>query len=199
MVTERLAKKWAVNDIDRLPKDIDLIALVSMGARRSGGLSYGAGMTLNYALILQEFKYSGVPIVFGRFGGNGDALSEETEKTERISNGKFAGSVMSTIKECLAFKAMYPDAKKVVFVTEEAHSRRAKIIWQCLWPEAEIYILSVPLEDAVDEDAIMWLYRRAWTALLFQAGPTPAYKIAAMIGPKALCILGGFHQMVSAK
>ncbi len=193
-----VAELWAVNEEEYLPQKVDLIVIVSIGVRRDGAVTKGVEKTTSWALYQQQYKYKNeTPIAFGAFAGNGEGESEGDWKSHRIRFGKFVGKVMTTIEECLAFKAAYPDAKKVIFVTEQAHSRRARIVWRCLWPEADIYIISMPLSTVIDSDAVMWPYRRAWTALAFQALPTPLYKLAAALGPKWLMKLSRFHQPVA--
>ena len=153
--------------------------------------------TANRALKLRKMYLA--PVVYGAFKGNKNSIEEETKLRVFGWQGVYAGKVMSTIEECLAFKAKFPHARKVVFVTEESHSRRARMIWKCLWPEAEVYIVSVKLSETVDGESLMWPYRNAWTALLFQALPTPFYKMLCILGPSALKAGAGFHQPTAKK
>jgi len=193
-----LARLWAVNDSKRLPKEVDLIALVSIGAKQKD-LTRGAYSTVNRAKRLLE-KYGNKPwVVFGAFTGNGDHSTEERLKSDYFDGDRhvYVGMVLSTISECLAYKSAFPSAKSVIFVTEEGHSRRARIIWKCLWPEAEIFIVPVPIKSTLDVDSPMRPYRKIWTILAFQALPTPVYWAASLLGPKYMKKLGGMHQPIT--
>jgi len=194
---DRLAGWWEVNDPP--PTKFDMIALVSIGATKSR-LTKGAVVTVDKTLELLEISSSRTPIIaFGAFTGNEVDGVEEAKKYEAFKDHPFlisVGKVLSTITECLAFKEAWPHAKRIIFVTEQAHSRRAKIIWNCLWPEAEIYVVSVKLTETVDKDSPMWPYRNALAAFLFQALPTPLYKVLAWLGPNAMTKFGGFHQPI---
>lgn len=190
----RLAKLLAVNDIERLPAEVDAIALVSIGSTRFG-LSFGTCATIEMALRL-FWKYPQAQVIYGAFAGNDEHINSEEETKRSIfkDRGIYAGKVWTTISECLAFKEKFPNARQVIFVTEEAHSRRAKIVWKCLWPEAEIYIVPVKLEEAIDSRSCMATYHNPWKALFLQVAPIPIYKFMAMLGPEALKLLGNLHQ-----
>lgn len=194
-----LAKIWAVDDSNRLPRHVDLIAIVSIGSTTDRP-TRGVLATTFRALDLMKSYHFTPSIVYGAFAGNDDKKMgvrtyEEDWKREMLGpEAKYAGKVWTTVTECLAFKATFPDAKSVIFVTEEAHSRRARFIWKCLWKEAEVYIVPVKLAETIDQDALMEPYRNPWKALFFQAAPIVIYKPAAMLGAWALKLLGGFHQ-----
>lgn len=195
-MVNQLARLWSVDESPLLPEKVDLVALVSIGSAKTR-LSRGATSTIAKTLELLN-KYPEANVVFGAFAGNSpNSISEEDTKRQIFGDRGFAGRVWTTISECLAYKEAFTEAKSVAFVTEEAHSRRARIVWNCLWPEARVYIVSVKLSDAVDSDADMGTYHNPWKALILQAGPTPIYKIAAMIGPAVLKLLDGIHQPTS--
>lgn len=192
-----LARFWGIDESSSLPKELDLIALVSIGSAKAR-LSRGAIATVTKTLELLK-KHPEARVVFGAFAGNSqNSISEENAKRQIFGDrGFFAGEVWTTISECLAYRAAFPEAKSVAFVTEEAHSRRARIVWKCLWPEAKVYIVSVKLSETIDTESDMGTYHHPWKALILQSGPTPIYKIAAIFGQATLKLLGGIHQPTS--
>lgn len=189
-----LARIWSVNDSGRLPENVDLIALVSIGATPTR-LTNGAVGTCK---VVQGFltRYPEADVVFGGFTGNGEHTIEEEIKSKLFPDGVCVGKVLSTIMECLAFKARFPEAKSIIFVTEEAHSRRAKIVWQTLWPEADIYIVPVPIAETVDSESPMKPYHKTWTALFWQAMPTPYFLYLALRGREYMVGKAHFHQPI---
>lgn len=197
MLIEKIAGLWSVDESLCLPEEMDLIALVSIGSAKTR-LSRGATSTISKTLELLK-KYPEAKVVFGSFAGNSEnSISEESEKAKIFGDrGFYAGRVWTTISECLAYKAAFPKARNVIFVTEEAHSRRARIVWNCLWPEAKIYIVSVSLSETIDSSADMGTYHNPWKTMILQAGPTPIYKVATMLGQSTLKLLGGIHQPTS--
>lgn len=196
-ILDTITSAWSVDESNRLPTQVDLITLVSIGSTATCE-SNGMQVTVKKALDLLD-RYNNEPwVVYGAFTGNGQRTVEEEYKKKYFpTKSSFAGRVETTIGECLAYKKAFPNAREVIFITEEAHSRRARLIWRCLWPEANVYIVPVKLADTIDKKALMWPYRNAWIAFLFQALPTIVYKPASMLGPGVLMLLEGFHQPVS--
>jgi hypothetical protein len=196
-LVHQLARLWSVDESHSLPKEVDVIALVSIGSAKTR-LSQGAAAITKKALELLK-KHPEAKVVFGAFAGNSkNSIPEEDVKKQIFGNqGLYAGKVWTTITECLAYKAIFTEAKSVIFVTEEAHSRRGRIVWKCLWPEAKVYVVSVKLSETIDTDSDMSTYHSPWKALFLQAMPTPIYKIAAIIGPATLKLLSRIHQPTS--
>lgn len=187
-IAKFLAKMWSINDNDNLPKNFDSICLVAHGATEER-ITYGAMSVACKVMDILSRKDVSCQTAFGSFSGNKNPEIEEIIKTGifvEFNPGlplTTLGPVLSTIEECLAFKR-YFTGKSVVVVTDEAHSRRCKIVWKTLLPKTDIYVVSVPLIETIDKESPMTPYHNIWTALLFQALPTPFFWYLSIRGPE---------------
>lgn len=187
MFIDWLAEKWAVND--PLPEECDLLVPIAHGATPER-LTRGAhAVALKTAEVLTQLRDQGqLPFVaFGAFTGS---KKPELEMTLKLAFffGKYVGHVISTIEECLKVKANLPifiTPSNIVVVSDEAHSRRCRIVWKTFFPNAKVSIVSVRITDTIDPESPMWPYREGKLAVLaFQALPTPYFWYLAMRGPK---------------
>jgi len=134
-ILQGLARLWRVDD--GLPKQTDLIVLVSFGAS-SAGLSKASQRALDRVLELKK-KYPDARVVFGSFAFNPDPAIEVNEKMLAIPDAIYAGSVASTIEEAekiktnLLFLPFTLQPRSIVVVTDDWHSRSAKFVWEKVW------------------------------------------------------------------
>jgi hypothetical protein len=190
-----LAAKWAVND--PLPRTCDLLVPVAHGATKDR-LSIGAeNVARRTAEALTQLRNIGqLPFVaFGAFTGSENPELERTIKLT-IFTGKYIGQVMSTIEECWKVKQGLPEffnPATIVVVTDEAHSRRCRIVWRTFFPNSDIKIVSVKLADTIDSESPMSAYGNPWKILFFQAAPTPVWWAASLFGEKVMLRIGRYH------
>ncbi|TSC70622.1 MAG: hypothetical protein CEO12_202 [Parcubacteria group bacterium Gr01-1014_46] len=196
MLVDWLANKWAVND--PLPHRCDLLVPVAHGAT-SDRLTCGAESVARKTVeIRSQLRGIGqLPyLVFGAFTGSEKPELEKVEKHKIFRTGKYVGTVISTIEECLKVKRNLPDGftpRNIVVVTDEAHSRRCRIVWRTFFPQSNVKMISVKLSDAIDAKSPMTAYGNPWKALFFQAGPTPVYWLFSRGGAKCLSRLSHLH------
>lgn len=201
MLIEWLARRWSVND--PLPEQVELLVPVAHGATETR-LTRGAQAVANRtASALSQLKAKGqFPfLVFGAFTGSKNPEIEKLEKLRIIAlYGKFVGTVMSTIEECVRVRENLPKfetkdglPRVIVVVTDEAHSRRCRIVWRAFFPNSTIKIVSVRIADTVDSESPMSAYGNPWKILFFQAAPTPVWWLASLFGEKALLRIGKLH------
>jgi len=172
----KIASWWAVDDTMSLPPSIDLIAMVSHGATNHG-VTTGAKTVTKMGCTIAE-NYPAALIFFGAFTESPIPEIEMDYKLARIPHAHYVGTVISTIEECAKIQSSLPEGftpKTIVVVTDEAHSRRARIVWKTFFPNSKIYIVSMALEAGLDDDSPSWAYHAGWSALLFQAAPTPYF------------------------
>lgn len=195
-----LASKWAVND--PLPRTCDLLVPVAHGAAKDR-LTLGAeNVAHKTADSLNQLRNIGqLPFVaFGAFTGSENPEVERNLKS-RLIRGKYVGTVMSTIEECLKVKENLPEffnPATIVVVTDEAHSRRCRVVWRTFFPFSDIKIVSVEIQRTIDSESPMAAYGSPWKILFFQAAPTPLYWLMSLGGPKLLSKLGGLHTPVKS-
>ncbi len=185
MIVEALAKLWAVND--SLPNRVDLIVPVAHGATKSGRVTKGAdAVGFITRGLLRLYADQSPVVVFGVFSKSEYPDIEEAFKSMLLPNAIFVKGVVSTIEECLKVKAaLAPNfaPKRILVVTDEAHSRRCRIVWRVFFPDAEIYIVAVPISETKDKESPMLPYHSKWATLIFQALPTPYFWYLAKRGP----------------
>lgn len=199
-----LASKWAVND--PLPQNCDLLVAVAHGATETGLTNGAYAVSRRTAEIIAELdiKESQRPyLAFGAFTESSNPEIERIEK-QRIFGEyrKYIGLVISTIEECLKVKEAIPvffTPRNILIVTDEAHSRRCRIVWKCFFPNSNIRIISVPIAETVDPRSPMKPYRQGkWAILGYQALPTPYFWYLALRGPKYMATKATkFHQPVA--
>ncbi len=175
-----LAKLWAVND--NLPAEADLVVPVAHGATKTHPTLSAYAATNQTRRLLG--KYPLAICRFGTFTASPNPAAELYLK-EKLPRSGYVGNVMTTIEECVKIKnslSFIPTT--IIVVTDEAHSRRCRIVWRTFFPQSDIRICSVPLGLTIDWESPMRSYRHAWTALLFQAAPTPFFWYLAWRGPE---------------
>ncbi|KND49440.1 MAG: hypothetical protein AB198_00630 [Parcubacteria bacterium C7867-003] len=199
MIIEWLAEKWAVND--PLPEKCDLLVPIAHGAtkdRLTRGAEAVARKTTTAVTELRD-RYQLPFVAFGAFTGSENPELERALKLKHFS-GKYVGTVMSTIEECLKVRANLPifvTVSNIVVVTDEAHSRRCRIVWKTFFPNAKVSILSVKITETVDPESPMEAYDKAWKVLFFQAVPTPLWWLLSLFGQKCLGRLEKLHTPLS--
>lgn len=200
-LVDRLASKWAVND--PLPRICDLLVPVAHGAtgtkltRGAQAVANRTASALSQLKAKEQFPF----LIFGAFTGSKNPEIEKQEKLRIIAPyGKFVGTVMSTIEECVRIRENLPKfdtenglPRVIVVVTDEAHSRRCRIVWRTFFPTSDIKIVSVKIADTVDSESPMSAYGNPWKILFFQAAPTPVWWFASLFGEKAMLRIGKFH------
>lgn len=181
---------------DPLPPKADLIAFAAHGATKTR-VTAGSGAVTERAHSLSSF-YPEALVAFGSFTGNPKDGVEERFRREVFPKGLYAGSVISTVQEAMAIKSALPQgfsARSIIFVTDESHSARAGIVWKKLFPEADVHIVAIPVESAIDPESPMFSFRTVRNALWVEMGPTPIYWIMPTWMMKRTSLL--FHQPIS--
>lgn len=202
MLIEWLARLWAVND--PLPQTCDLLVPIAHGATSHNRLTYGAyAVARKTAEILHLLREIGqLPFVaFGAFTGSKNPEIEASIKAT-FFHGKYVGHVVSTIEECRKVKENLPEKftpRSIVVVSDEAHSRRCRIVWKTFFPNSQISIVSVKISETVDKESPMLPYRLgSWAVLAFQALPTPYFWYLAIRGPKYMAKMAtNIHQPIA--
>lgn len=176
-----LARWWAVNDT--LPQSAEWIIPVAHGATETR-LTRGAEAVTQITFSLLT-HYPHAFCAFGSFTGSPDPEVERLGKAT-LPRSSYLGPIVSTIEECLAFKKSLGDIEPgtIIVVTDQAHSRRCRIVWKTFFPKSDIRICAVSLRSTVDHDSPMTSYRKAWTAMLLQAAPTPFFWYLSLRGPE---------------
>lgn len=200
-----LARRLAVND--SLPEGGGKDTLIVPAAHGTAGwdrASNGAVAVTNMVAkgIAPQFPFA--QIYFGVFasGSYHEHRLEMLYKLKRMPGATFYGEVVSSIEEFLFLMTMLPDGfqpKTLILITDEAHSRRFKIIARTFFPSVDIRVVAIPLWDAIDTKATMKTYRSAWSALVLQAAPIPLYWWWARKGPRYLTTKAKIHQPTSKK
>lgn len=193
----RLSEVWSVND--PLPIRVDLVVAVAHGATNSK-LTRGAKAVVHCTRNISS-QYQFAPIVaYGSFGGSErpevEGIRKLTELSE-IPNLIYIGLVWSTIEECRRVKESLPEGflpEVILIVTDQAHSRRCRVVWRTFFPDSDVRIVSVDLSSTIDPESPMAAYRAKWKALTFQAVPTPFYWFMSLFGESGLLLIEGFHQ-----
>ncbi len=194
MFIEALAKMWSVMNPTGFNRRPDFIALVSHGATDKRLTNGAAAATSAVNKLRTVFKKMNEdpPVYFGTYTDSKNPELERREKEKLLgeSNIHYVGNVLSTIEECMKIKKALPEEMafplQILVVTDEAHSRRARIVWETFFPETRIAIFSVPIKEVVDKESPMWAYHWAWTTLAFQAGPSPYFWWLSLGGPAAM-------------
>lgn len=197
----KLASQWAVDNILSLPKELDLIVMVSHGATATKPTDGAITVAELSSIFASRFFYT--PVYFGVFTESPKPEIEEIFKKGMVPRAICVGTVISTIEECLKIKEAFLSTagslpKNILVVTDQAHSRRAYLVWKTFFPESTIYMATIRLEKAVDKESPMRSYHYAWTALLFQAAPTFPFWILAKCGPNIMKLFAKIlHQPVA--
>jgi hypothetical protein len=202
-VIYKLARVWSVND--KYPLKADVLALIAHGAA-GDQLSHGGQAVCKASNeILRHYKVNGLAmpeVYFGAFSRSKNLNIEADEKTRLIPEGNYVGLVLSTIEECARiydkwFETHTDPPKVIILVSDEAHSRRARIVWRTFFPHSEVRIVPVELKDTIDLNSDMALYRKAWTALARQALPTPLWWLWSLSGADYLRTKQHYGQSVA--
>jgi hypothetical protein len=159
---------WAVHKPIPEGTLIDLIALVSFGATEYR-LTYGSKNVTEIGLRLSR-DYPEAKVISGEFTGNSLPNMEFSMKKNILLPRDVyrAGRVISTIKETLAWRAVFSknfNPRSMIIVTDEMHSRSARRasnrVWNGIWykrlwkrvtrqPTVKIYVLTFPSSDNID-------------------------------------------------
>lgn len=192
-----LARKWAVNDL--LPEEAHVIVPAAHGAKDK---PTNGAISVTVEVVELRCKYPKAFVAWGTYGESPNPEVEWKYKRQYFGEQLHYGDVMVSIEECLGVKEVLPitfDKPGVVmiFVTDEAHSRRFKLICKTFFPKADVRVISVPLWTAIDPSSPMGTYHNAWRALILQAAPTPLYWWWARKGPRYLATKKNFGQPVA--
>jgi hypothetical protein len=191
-----LARLWKVDNIEFKSFSIDntIMVLVAHGAT-TNKLTNGAKAVLKKALDFRSSNYI-YDIFFGSFDVQPNSAIEKTEKHNVFGRANWIGNVLSTITECLVVRdKLTYNPQNILVITDEAHSRRCRIVWRTIFPKAKIYIITVPIEDCVDPESPMETYHKLWKILWNQAYPTPIFWFCSLFGEKFFVkVLGKVHQ-----
>src|SRR3989344_6880786 len=122
-----------------LPKDADIIAVVSFGATAIE-LTEASRCAVALAGDLKKV-YPRAVVISGSFKHNPLANVEKYEKWKTLPHAIYAGPVESTIEEAerirddLMARGFKP--RSIIIVTDDWHSRSAKLVWEKIWAEAK--------------------------------------------------------------
>ncbi len=195
MLVDWLARKWAVNNAP--PQFADLVFVVahgSVGRHASVGLAAVVRRTQELMRVYCKNTTRTI-LAFGEFTFSEYHGEERSFKLQSLPSGYFLGQVASTTEEAMKaaeLMTMVPcDPRKIVIVTDEAHSRRCRLIWRRFFPLAEVFIVSVPLRSTIERESPMTAYRTAWRILLLNVLLTPMF---ASMKREQMVKLAGFHQ-----
>lgn len=154
-----LAQKWATND--PLPKEVDLIAMISYTAKTETSLTNGSRKTVELTKIIAN-KHPEALVGWCSSGKN-----EQIEREVKISvfpEGIHAGVATSSTDECEAIRKIVTTTERsirsIVVVAEGSHSRRCKLVWEYYFPNTEICSRSIPAWEAADRENPAWTQRR---------------------------------------
>ena len=194
---KKLADLWAVND--PLPDtEVDLVVGVAHGCTKDR-LTHGASSVsrlLDISLALEHLRNS--KVIYGAFAGSPNPEVERSWKGRVLPDSSiFIGNVLSTTEECRRTKEYTGSwtPKIIVVITDQAHSRRCKLIWQTFFTESKIHIFSVPIREVVDTESPMKSYHSMGSILWHQAWPIIIqWPVAKIFGVWGLIKLEGFHQ-----
>ena len=181
------------------------MAIVSHGATGVGPTLGSKSVTLAAVGIQDELLKTGghrPSVYFGIFTLSFKPNIERTYKSSLFSLfGIDVGDIINTIGECKAIKKKYGvtinfsgPAKHILLVTDQAHSRRARIVWRAYFKEATVRILAVPLKSVIDPNSPMRIYRAEWRALLVNVILTPPFWFLSKFGERGLNFLTGGYQ-----
>lgn len=192
-----MADLWAVND--PLPDtEVDLVVGVAHGCTENR-LTRGAGSVsrlIDISLAMDRFKNS--LVAYGAFAGSINPEVERFWKGKIFpDNSIFIGNVWSTTEECRHVKEHIGNwvPGTIVVVTDQAHSRRCKLIWKTFFPKSNIYVFSVPIGEVVDTGSPMKSYHSTGSILWNQAWPIVIqWPVAKIFGVWGLLRLESFHQ-----
>ncbi|MDP2651863.1 MAG: hypothetical protein Q8O94_01880 [bacterium] len=164
MLVEKIARIWSVNN--HMPQQVDLIGLVTFGATKDG-LTQGSQVTTRKALLLAK-QHPEAKVAFGVFTLSHHQI-EERVKRKSFERPFFAGKVVSTIEEAEKIHNSLPfgfTPRNIVIVTDQWHSRSAKLVWERIWqnaiPKPSIYVCSVPSVKTVNADNPTRALRSQW-------------------------------------
>ena len=166
MLIEKLAQFWSVSD--QLPAEVDVISFAGFGATKDR-LTRGAQESVNVGQDLLV-HYPNARVVFGVFTCSPDPSLEERAKKDTFKDAIFVGDVISTIEEAEKIRATFPPdfvPRGIIFVTDEWHSRSAKLVWRNVWKDvvspSNVRIVTIPARESIDEESPMVFGRRHWT------------------------------------
>lgn len=158
-----IAQKWAASD--PLPKEVNLIAVISYTAANKTSLTNGSRKIVELAKSIAE-KYPEALVGWCSSGKN-----EQIEREVKMSvfpESIYAGVATSSTDECeailMAVTITGRPIRKIVVVAEGSHSRRCKLVWEYYFPNIEICSQSIPAWEAADRENPAWTQRswRGW-------------------------------------
>lgn len=194
-----LAKKCSVNDTVPVTTYVDWIVPVAHGATEKR-LVNGSVAVMNKVVEIYK-NHPESRVFFGSFAGDSNPELEAVEKSRFIYGviWHHFGSVWSTIMECMAFKKTAScynlnAGQTILVVTDDAHSRRCKMVWQCFFPDYNVLVVAVPLALTIDKESPMTNYNWAWKAFVLQVFPTPIFTFWCSKGPDYLALQANVHQ-----
>ena len=177
---EWISMGWALND--PLPKDVDVIALISYAATTTH-LTNGSRRTTGLAAHFAK-SYPNAVIVGGIFSKNSGSI--EWMEKEMILNGYpnkmiCVGPVSSTTDECEAILKASGNAKSIIIVCEGWHSRRVRIVWKHFFT-GEMCFQSVSGHRCADPKNPMWMHRYSMLWATINICLTPFFKFFPGVG-----------------
>ncbi len=191
-------REWRV--YDTLPETCDMILLVAHGFTTDDEPTKGTIETYQLALGIQTiFENRGckTEVYFGSFEGSPNEESEKDWKHAIIPEGIYTGTLRSTVEEVWKAMMAWRDRhhghmpRRVIYITDEAHSRRAKIVADKFFGRGVVRIISIPLWRVMDPKSAMATYSgKIWDAFVMQAKWEPAFRILPAWALKRLMRLG---------
>ena len=199
-----LAGLWKVDNLGELLNEmisVDAVVMVAHGATKTKLTNGAIAVTAASSSLKNIVIFNFTDVYFGFFDQEPNWQVEMNLKKKYFPYAQKIGKVLNTIGECQAFKRNYIKSPKVpkniLVITDEAHSRRCKIVWKTFFPDSKIYIITVPIEDCVDPESPMETYHKLWKILWNQAWPTPIFWFCSLFGEKGLMLLNKYHQPIT--
>ncbi len=180
-------KEWRV--ADEMPETCDMVIIVAHGFTTDNQPTKGTIESYLKALEVLEFyeKHSNRPppeIYFGSFQGSPDEVTEREWKLTAFPEGIYTGSLRTTVEEVWRALTAWRDRhhghmpKSVIYITDQAHARRAKIVASKMFGRGRVRIVGIQLRHAMDPKSAMATYSGTmWNAFVLQAIWEPAFRV----------------------
>ena len=146
VVLEWLAEHWSVGQ-KTIPEYADVVVMATMAATPHG-LTLGSAEIVKYSRGLLS-RYPNARAVFGVYAYSVDPVIEILEKQQLLPPGRcvYTGEVRNTDHEATQAAAAAPEAKHVVAVTDEWHSRSFALglhrAYRALGKQPKITVLAI--------------------------------------------------------